>query len=480
MKNNHISALQELFYNALSMQWDSIDRLPASGSDRIYFRIRYKQNKSLLGVYNPHIAENRCFIEYAQHFSEKNLNTPCIIAVDASSLYYLVEDISSVDLFSSLTYANKNKDWNIQTLSLIKDSLRALVNIQIEGDKGLNYKVAYPVPEFDIRSVKWDFNYFKYYLLKPKGISFDELQLEKDFETFAQWLTTNHIEAFMFRDFQSRNVLIKESKPYFIDFQGGRKGPVAYDLVSFLWQVSANIPASIKEELIDFYLVELGRKVDIDTHDFKSKLPGFVIFRLMQVMGAYGYRGLYERKPHFLKSLQPSFCALNDFLQNHKLPILLPELERILMLLALEGKVVKNDSNRLNIQVCSFSYLKSGIPKDSSPNGGGHVFDCRFLPNPGRIDQYKSQNGTDSEVIQYLENQKEVHKFIDSAFKIIDASVENYLERNFTNLMISFGCTGGQHRSVYSAERTFEHLKEKYDVDISIEHVMKDHWISNH
>lgn len=474
LETNHTKHLTTLYKAHFNNEISSIKQLAASGSDRRYYRINSSSGNTCLGVYNPHIEENECFIYFAKHFGSKGLNTPKVYAQTEDTLYYLVEDFGDDSMHAYFNEANRNGEWNNQCRSLMVKSLEALAHLQIEGDKGLDYNKAFPIPSFDKRSIMWDLNYFKYALVKAKQISFNELALEKDFENFCNWLLKERPQGFHYRDFQSRNVMVKDNQPYFIDFQGGRKGPLQYDVVSFLYQISANVPAVLKSEMIEVYLNAINKYQAIDKEDFMQDLPGFVLFRLLQVLGAYGFRGLYENKPHFIKSLPPALDVLREYLESEEMPVEMPELKKVLQALCAPKKY-NLPKDKLHIYITSFSFLKSGIPKDPSPNGGGHVFDCRFLPNPGRIDQYKQQNGMDQPVIDYLEEQKEVHQFLDSAYKILDAAVENYIERGFSNLMISFGCTGGQHRSVYSAESTFKHLINKYDVIITVDHIMQNH-----
>jgi len=287
----------------------------------------------------------------------------------------------------------------------------------------------------------------------------------------------------MFRDFQARNIMVKNHKLSYIDFQGGRKGPLQYDLVSLLYQAKANLPDEFKEKLLNRYLEKIETVLPGQTEQFLKTYPLFIYFRLMQVLGAYGFRGIFQRKGHFLQSIPFAIENLRKIIKQY--PVLdLNELNSVFeQIAALKNYTEKPFSKtQLNITLSSFSYKKSGIPNDLSENGGGFVFDCRALPNPGRIKELKDFTGLQKPIINYLKEKKEISRFLENVFNLIDQSVDNYLERGFKNLMISFGCTGGKHRSVYSAENLHRHLIQKYGnkIDIRIEHIQlkKDNLLS--
>jgi hypothetical protein len=323
--------------------------------------------------------------------------------------------------------------------------------------------------------MQWDLNYFKYYYLRPSGIDYNEQNLEDDFNTLIEYLLKTDANYFMYRDFQSRNIMVVENEPWFIDYQGGRKGPLQYDVVSLLFQAKANLPESFREQMLSYYISELKKHIKVNEPLFREQYDGFVLVRTLQVLGAYGYRGFFEQKPHFMESAKFAIQNL-QWLQGHSsLPINTPELEYCINALTTEESTqVKTD--KLTVQINSFSYKKNGIPKDNSGHGGGFVFDCRSLPNPGRYQEFKSLSGLDKPVIDFLEKEPAIHKYAQSVLNITSQAIENYMERKFDHLSISFGCTGGQHRSVYNAERLYRELKAKYDINISLNHLMKDQW----
>ena len=367
---------------------------------------------------------------------------------------------------------------------MLAQTLRALAHIQVEGAKGLDWSVCYPVPCFDRRSLMWDLNYFKYDYLKLTGAEFSEPALEDDFERLADKLLTAPCDVFMYRDAQSRNVMIKDGKPYFIDFQGGRRGPIYYDLASFLWQAKANYPQALREELLDVYLAELAKTgyAVPSRETFYETLPHFVLFRMLQVLGAYGFRGLYERKAHFIESIPFARKNLAELFAQ------VPELqEEYPALYNTAGCTLHSGASaytageaiqdRLTVSVYSFSF-KKGVPEDVSGNGGGYVFDCRSTHNPGKYEQYKTKTGLDKPVIEFLEQDGEILDFLAHVYPIVDHHVTRFLERGFTHLQVSFGCTGGQHRSVYSAESLARHLRETFGDRIRVDlcHREQAHW----
>ena len=384
---------------------------------------------------------------------------------------------------------------------MLKRTIRELPNIQICGAQGLDFSQCYPQPEFDMDSVLFDLNYFKYCFLKATEIDFHELKLEADFRLMAKDLTSEHQDAFLYRDFQARNVMLVEGKPYFIDFQGGRRGPYYYDLASFLWQASARYPHKLRRELVFEYYNALKQYTEVpSTHHFVTRLSLFVLFRILQVLGAYGFRGYFERKQHFIDSIPPAIQNLRELLDSRRFPY--PHLVDVLQRLCsqpqfqhIEVTASRADGykttehnpykahpkdgpatfskydaqGQLVVKVFSFSY-RQGIPEDDSGNGGGYVFDCRSTHNPGRYEPYKQLTGLDEPVIRFLEDDGEILTFLDSVYKLADAHVRRYIQRGFTSLMFSFGCTGGQHRSVYSAQHLAEHIHRKFGIEVRICH----------
>ena len=435
------------------------------GSNRVYTRVTDADGKTVIRVDGTNRDENRAFIYMSRHFAALGLPVPKVLWVSEDEMSYTQEDLGDTLLFDSITPI------------LLERAIRALAHIQIEGAKDFDWSVCFPVPTMDERSIRWDLNYFKYCFLKGTKIEFSEPKLEDDFDALVQKLTANaNINTFLYRDCQSRNIMIKDGQPYFIDFQGGRRGPTQYDVASLLWQAKANIAPALREQMIDAYLDELKKlQPDLNEHEWRTALPHFVLFRTLQVLGAYGYRGYFERKQHFLESIPNALRNLKEiFTQN---PILQQEYPTLFLLSnqlsipTVDRRSTDSQSQHeaLVVTIYSFSF-KHGIPVDESGNGGGYVFDCRSTHNPGKYEEYKHLTGLDQPVIDFLEKDGEILTFLESVDKLIDHHVERFLERGFTHLQVSFGCTGGQHRSVYCAEHLAKHLKEKYDVQIELNH----------
>ena len=447
-----------------------IQAIAASGSPRKYFRLT-KGNQTVIGAYNPDLKENEAFLSFTKHFHSLGLPVPELLCSDPEKGIYIVSDLGNKQLFDLIVGREKPDEVPDKLYSSLTDTVRMLPHFQVEGGRGLDYSVCYPRSAFDRQSMLWDLNYFKYYILKTSGITFNEQLLENDFLHFSEFLLGAGQEHFMYRDFQSRNVMLREGKPWFIDYQGGRKGPLQYDLASFLYQVKAHFPEEIKKKLINEYLEELAKLHAVDRDDFMKYFYPFVYLRLFQVLGAYGFRGLFEKRPHFAESLEPAMASLAGLLNAHPLEPELSELKAVLQRLTQSSKYlpVQHKKSSLTVALSSFAY-KNGIPEDTSGNGGGFVFDCRILPNPGRLEEYRDQTGRDKAVISYLSRHREVDMFLHNVFDICDSAVENYIERGFENLSINFGCTGGQHRSVYCADRLAEHLSGKYVITVKLHH----------
>lgn len=447
-----------------------INQLPISGSSRQYFRI-IGTHKTIIGAYNSKWEENEAYISFTNHFQKYNIPVPKIELVSDDKLSYLVEDMGDDSLYNHVISC-KGK-LNAEVVELYKKSLGYLINMQVEASKTLDYSVCYPVARFDADAIQWDLNYFKYSFLMLSGVAYNELLLEKDFKVLKEYLLTIPMDYFMFRDFQSRNILIKGNEPYFIDFQGGRKGPLTYDVASLLYQAKAQIPDDTRMELFNFYYEKLSKQISVDYQQLRNSFKGFSILRTLQVLGAYGFRGFFEKKPHFIESIPFAIHNLKSLVLSNDLPVEMPHLKLIAEKLKAPvlDKWVENST--LTVSITSFSYRK-GIPSDPSDNGGGFVFDCRSIHNPGRYDEYKQLTGKDQAVIDFFERENEMDEFLDNVFRLVDKSVEVYQKRCFGHLMVSFGCTGGQHRSVYSAERLASHLKEKYSLNINLWHREQD------
>lgn len=458
--------LAQLYQSYTGEAPTSIEPLPGAGSNRKYFRLKGKE--SLIGVYGTSTEENRAFIYMARHFSQKGLPVPRILAEAADQSAYLQDDLGDISLFQLIKQGRESGNFSDEETNILKRTIRLLPQIQFEGSKDMDFSYCYPLATFNRRSVLWDLNYFKYCFLKATGLEFQENLLEDDFERMADTLLQIEPQVFMYRDFQSRNIMIREEKTYFIDFQGGRKGPFYYDVASFLWQAKANYPDSLRQELLDEYLDALRPYHAIDKEQFLTTLRHFVLFRTLQVLGAYGFRGYFEKKAHFIQSVPYAIENLRqlletDFPEYPYLCLMLRKLTELPQFASIRNR------RKLTVRVMSFSY-KKGIPEDPSGNGGGYVFDCRAVHNPGKYEQYKQLTGRDKPVIDFLEQDGEILQFLEHVDALADAHVQRFLERGFTNLSICFGCTGGQHRSVYSAEHVAHHLNEKFGVRIRLIH----------
>lgn len=448
---------------------ETINELPSSGSNRRYFRLSAADgSESVIGVLGTSKPENDAFIYMARHFREKGLPVPEVLKVSDDGMTYLQTDLGDTLLFGAIEKGRLTRSFSAAEKELLTETIRLLPDIQIAGADGMDFSVCYPSVEFDSRSIMWDLNYFKYCFLKATGIEFSEDKLEDDFQAMASVLMECKNNCFMYRDFQSRNVMIHDGKPWFIDFQGGRRGPFYYDVASFLWQAKANLPNSLREELLDVYLESLNKYYPIERDEFMKRLRHFVLFRTLQVLGAYGFRGYFEKKPHFMQSVPYAIANLRELLSEPYIEY--PYLSKLLVeLVNMKQFTDELGKKRLTVRVYSFAY-KKGIPNDSSGNGGGYVFDCRAINNPGKYERYKPFTGLDSKVIKFLEDDGEVFEFLEHCYSLVDSSIVRYIERGFTNLMISFGCTGGQHRSVYCAQHTAEHISKKFNVQVELIH----------
>lgn len=449
--------------------------LKGEGSNRKYYRLTHdKTQETLIGVSGENATENHAFITLARHFAQKGVHTPQVKAVSPDELYYVQEDLGDTSLYQRILPSIGSGQWDAPTRDLLKRTLDVLLQIQFKGGEGLNYSVCYPIAEWDERSIKWDLNYFKYCFLKLEKQDFSEPELETDFDHLTANLLACEPQAFMYRDFQSRNVQLKDGEPWGIDFQGGRRGPVLYDLASFVWQTRAHYPAHLQQELVDYYYTALQQYAPMDREAFDGELRLLVLFRTLQVLGAYGYRGLFEQKEHFKESLPQTLKNLAVMIAQGQCDAY-PHLKQTLLQLAARQEAKEQHLQQLNrkdltVKVYSFSY-KKGIPTDNSGNGGGYVFDCRGVHNPGKYDQYKPLTGRDQPVKDFLEKDGEILKFLQSIYALADAHVERYMERGFSSLMFSCGCTGGRHRSVYSAQHLAEHLARKYGIKVELRHV---------
>lgn len=475
-----VDAISQLYQSYTNEAAARIEKLPQSGSDRIYFRIYASNNNTFIATYNLNVKENGTFIYFSKHFKGKGLPVPTVFCVNDGQTIYIQEDLGTESLLNKLEQHGHES----YAYSLFEKSLKALASIQIKGDDGLDYNYCLTAKEFGKQAILSDLLYFKYYFLDTLQLPYDKQAMLDDFEALSTYLTKTENKYFMFRDFQSRNILVEKDDVYFIDFQGGMKGALQYDVASLLWQAKAQLSEDWKDRLLNYYMDEvdalLGKQMDRTT--FVSQYNGYVLIRLLQVLGAYGFRGLFERKAHFLSSIPLALQNLKFFIEHKRVGIITPEFDRMLKLIGSDEitnrftAVQANAETPLHITINSFSY-KKGIPKDNSDNGGGYVFDMRGILNPGRFDEYKQLSGQDKPVQDFLEQRTKMNTFLNSVWDLVDITVEDYIKRGFSSLMINFGCTGGQHRSVYAAEQTARHLRNKFKVPVTLTHTNKDNWV---
>jgi len=441
------------------------------GSGRHIVRL-FGKGTTAIGVLHSVREENVAFIEFSRHFRRHGLPVPEIFAEDLDHGAYVEEDFGDTTLFQFLSGNRAGQQIAGSVIEAYRTAIGLLPRFQVEAGRDLNYKVCYPRASFDRQSISWDLNYFKYYFLRLAGIPFNEQALENDFARLTKFLLSADHNYFLYRDFQSRNIMLRDGELFFLDYQGGRKGALQYDVASLLYDAKADLPQELRQQLLDHYLEALARQADIKPERFMEHYYAYVYIRIMQAMGAYGFRGFFERKPHFLQSVPYALKNLRWLLDNVQLPISVPSLMEALESVVASEKLqaLSADSDNLVVRVFSFSYRR-GLPGDESGNGGGFVFDCRGLQNPGREQHFKTLTGRDVAVIEYLNKEEAVHQFLANATAMVDASVRNYLSRGFKNLMVSFGCTGGQHRSVFMAEEMAKHLRGKAGVDVVVRHL---------
>ena len=452
--------LISLYKSLYSCSPESCIPLTGSASNRKYYRLSAGP-ATCIGVVGTDVKENNAFVILARHLGSKGINAPEILAVSEDGMAYLQQDLGGDVLYDRLVTARRKGEGMEEVESLLCRTMAELPKIQFNGAEGLDFSICYPQSSFDLRMVMFDLNYFKYCFLKPSGLEFDEVALQDEFERFAEDLLQDDMDAFMYRDFNARNVMVHDGAPYFIDFQGGRRGPVYYDVASFIWQARAAYPDALRCRMLDSYLEALSEYKPLDKDLFMERLQLFILFRLLQVLGAYGFRGLVEQKASFVTSIPAAMCELARLPETlrGKYPYMMEVVHKLTELPRF--KPAASEDRVLEVKVCSFSF-KKGLPYDPTGNGGGYVFDCRSIHNPGRYEPYKKLTGRDEPVIRFLEEDGEVFSFLDHVYGVVDPHVETYSGRGFTSLMVSFGCTGGQHRSVYCAEHLAAHLTQKY------------------
>jgi aminoglycoside/choline kinase family phosphotransferase len=441
------------------------------GSGRKIIRLS-NEKSTAIGVLYGVREENVAFLEFSKHFRRHGLPVPQIFAEDLSHGAYLQEDLGDTTLYEFLSKNRTGADIAPEVIEAYRKVVAVLPRFQIEAGVDLDYKVCYPISSFDRQSIAWDLNYFKYYFLRLAGIPFNEQALEDDFSRLTDFLLSAPRDYFLYRDFQSRNIMLRNGDPFFVDYQGGRKGALQYDIASLLYDAKADLPPELRQQLLDHFLDRLAGFIELDREAFLQYYYAYVYVRIMQALGAYGFRGFYERKAHFLQSVPYALKNLRWLLHNVRLPIELPTLMAAFhsMLASEKLQVLAAETQNLVVRIFSFSFHQS-LPTDETGNGGGFVFDGRSLPNPGREEQFKSLTGKDAPVIEYLQQQESVHQFLASVMSLVDACITTYQHRHFKNLMVSFGCTGGQHRSVYLAEQLAKRLRPRSGLEVVLRHL---------
>ena len=457
--------LKALFREYTGHESAVADQIKGSGSNRLYFRL----SDGIVGVIGKDLEENKAFIALDAHFAAAGIRVPKVLAVSADGMRYLQEDLGDTTLYDAIAPGRERGSYSPSERALLRKVIARLPDIQYACAEGFDWSVCYPEEALDDRTVAFDLNYFKYCFLKATGLEFNEARLEDDFDRLRSDLLKDDFRTFMYRDFQSRNVMIKDGEPYFIDFQGGRRGPVHYDLASFVWQARSHYPDDLREELENTYLASLRRyEPDLDEAAFRERYRTIVLFRILQVLGCYGFRGYFEKKPYFIGSVPFAIDNLRKLLRTPFKAY--PYLNELLKALTNMPQLYEAaDYKKLEVSIFSFAY-KKGIPVDTSGNGGGFVFDCRAINNPGKFEYYRKFDGRDAEVIKFLEDDGGVTVFLESVYALVDAHVKKFMERKFTHMQVAFGCTGGQHRSVYCAEHLAAHIAKIFDVRVSLKH----------
>jgi aminoglycoside/choline kinase family phosphotransferase len=472
--------IQDLFATFSKAAVMAVDKLPQAGSERHYYRL-HTADGNFIATHGANIKENETFIYFSRHFAEKKLNAAKIFCVSNDREIYIQEDFGNVSLLDRLEQAG----FSNEVYSLYQQSLQKLALLQVKGHEGLDYKKCLTNASFGKEAIMADLLYFKYYFLDALRRPYDKQKLIKDFEALSNYLSHTEYKFFMFRDFQSRNIMVDtNNEVHFIDYQGGMKGAPQYDVASLLWQAKANLSEGWKQLLLEGYIESFEKIIGepIDREVFRSQYNGYVLIRLLQVLGAYGFRGLFERKAHFLTSIPLALQNLKEFISHQNIGIALPEFKKVLEICICDEvleeftPVQATGDTPLLVSISSFSFIQTGYPKDETKNGGGFVFDMRGILNPGRFDNYKHLSGLDKPVKDFLEQRTKMPDFLNSVYSIIDISVEDYIKRGFEHLSVNFGCTGGQHRSVYAAEAMARHLRNKFKVKIELAHTNHQNW----
>jgi aminoglycoside/choline kinase family phosphotransferase len=441
------------------------------GSGRKIIRLA-GEKFSAIGILYGVREENAAFLEFSRHFRRHGLPVPEIYAEDLSHGAYLEEDLGDTTLFEFLSKNRSGENIAPQVVDAYRHVVAVLPRFQVEAARDLNYKVCYPCASFDAQSIAWDLNYLKYYFLRLAGIPFNEQALQEDFDRLTKFLLSARRDYFLYRDFQSRNIMLRDARPFFLDYQGGRKGALQYDIASLLFDAKADLPPEFCQQLLYDYLRALSGFIEVDREAFLRHYYAYVHVRIMQALGAYGFRGFYERKVHFLQSVPYALKNLRWLLHQARLPVALPTLmgafQSMLASEKLQGPAP--ETKNLVLRIFSFSFHRA-LPRDPAGHGGGFIFDGRCLPNPGREERFKTLTGKDAPVMEYLQQQESVQQFLASALSLVEASLRRYQSRGFKSLIVSFGCTGGQHRSVYLAEQLANRLRGRPGVDVVVEHL---------
>ncbi|HZK08680.1 MAG TPA: RNase adapter RapZ [Bacteroidales bacterium] len=469
---DHLQKIAAMYQSWSGEEATAIAPLSASGSYRQYYRLSSKTAQAV-GAFFDSPEENKAFINLSRQFHKAGLNVPEIYAVADDQLSYLLQDLGDTTLFDIVSAHKQKNGFDEELIQIFRQIIDQLIRFQIIAGRDLDYSACYPSADFDTQAYMWDLNYFKYNFLKLAQIPYNEYHLEEDFRKLVQLLLSVESSYFVYRDFQTRNIMMHEGQLYFIDYQGGRRGPVHYDLVSLLFQARVGMPAAVREQLIDYYIAEAEKVAPRSVKDFRQHFYKFVLIRILQTLGAYGFRGLYEKKQHFIDSIPLAINNVKWLMDNNKIPAQLSELINCLRVIISREDLRAAEAPGLLVSINSFSY-KRGIPPDTSGNGGGFVFDCRALPNPGREAKYRQLTGKDKEVSDYLEKSPEVAKFLNLAVDMVDLAIQNYTFRKFSHLQVNFGCTGGQHRSVYCAEKLAKQLQSNTQIRIALRHLEQE------
>lgn len=471
--------MEKLFEEHFEVKATHVHPLAVSGSDRLYYRIS-GGGKSAIGTYNANVAENNTFFYITELFRKHQVNVPLMYKVSKDRRAYLQQDLGNTSLFDLV----QKEGFTDAVRKRYHQALALLARAQWIAGREADYKQCFSSRQFDEKAIMSDLLYFKYYFADLQGIAYDRSLLISEMELLSKDLGRVQPQTLMYRDFQSRNIMIHDDQVYFIDYQGCMQGPPQYDIASLLWQAKAQLPQAWKEDLLNGYISTLNELhvPRMDEIHFRRGYVQFVLVRLLQVLGAYGFRGLLQHKAHFISSIGPALKNLSSFLSDHPQTPAYPELRSLLDKLSssdLQERFAVHASKEkatLQVQVFSFSY-KNGIPKFGGQHGGGYVFDCRGLENPGRYSAYKHLTGNDSLVMQFLERETRMPDFMNHVFALVSLNVDDYIARGFEQLGVAFGCTGGQHRSVYAANQLCAYLKARFNIDVEVTHLNEKKWL---